>query len=701
MQKLMAKPEVQATSTPDGDSDFHEFVEGIEDDTLSEVAGAMAPDDDPNLACMTPLTCIVGLILGSAVCAANTVLSFRTNSFAVPALAATIVVYPLKLANKLNYKQHALIYIIVAAMATPPFGLDNVVVQKYLLGNHSLSTMTSIVFVLATQCIALAFAGLARKFLVQPKSMVWPSILSRKFFLVVVGLMACFQVLPTYALGSAKYGVGLLSFTFDWSLISNYNPITTPLWAMLNQFFGFYTSFFGSDRTLGTTAVDGSRFPLGFALNTWELFNGNGSRIDPLELLDSSYNLNSTFYDLNRPIQMTSYFAVTYASSFIAFVAAMVHCYLWYGGEIVTQLRAIFTRSNRMEPEDANLDKYPMVPASWYWLLLLLGTLASAFVCEFGEFELRYYGVMLAVVIGFFSLLPLGTIVAISGQEIGLMFMSEFIGAILFPHKVISVMSFKTLSYLTLQHGITLTSHLKLAQYLHLPPRTVFMAQGAATFIAAAISVLFAKGSVEMFGQAEDGRFLLVSGIDNGWSANGYRIFLSTGIVWGAIGPNAFFGAGSKYFSVLIGFAVGLILPIIPWALHFVYPGSYWHLVSIPLIFAFPTLAGGTRSDLISPLIIAIVVNYFIRRFKKAWWKRYAYTMSAGLDVGAAITLLVVFYINNLNKNRLSSFPIWAMNPADGEHCAPDQYLTCMKQRIVVGSAFNVSRDAPECVGVI
>ncbi|KAJ3068393.1 hypothetical protein HDU99_003223 [Rhizoclosmatium hyalinum] len=646
-------------------------------------------------------------------------------------------------------------------MATPPFGLDNVVVQKYLLGSHSLSTMTSIVFVLATQCIALAFAGLARKFLVQPKSMVWPSILSvvaglnamhetepvstirqisrGKFFLVVVGLMACFQVLPTYvapilstlsllcfiptgnsgspsilkALGSAKYGVGLLSFTFDWSLISNYNPITTPLWAMLNQFFGFYvllwvvvpilwqTSFFGSDRTLGTTAVDGSRFPLGFALNTWELFNGNGTRIDPLELLDSSYYLNSTFYDLNRPIQMTSYFAVTYASSFIAFVAAMVHCYLWYGGEIVTQLRAIFTRSNRMEPEDANLDKYPMVPASWYWLLLLLGTLASAFVCEFGEFELRYYGVMLAVVIGFFSLLPLGTIVAISGQEIGLMFMSEFIGAILFPHKVISVMSFKTLSYLTLQHGITLTSHLKLAQYLHLPPRTVFMAQGAATFIAAAISVLFAKGSVEMFGQAEDCRFLLVSGIDNGWSANGYRIFLSTGIVWGAIGPNAFFGAGSKYFSVLIGFAVGLILPIIPWALHFVYPGSYWHLVNIPLIFAFPTLAGGTRSDLISPLIIAIVVNYFIRRFKKAWWKRYAYTMSAGLDVGAAITLLVVFYINNLNKNRLSSFPIWAMNPADGEHCAPDQYLTCMKQRIVVGSAFNVSRDAPECVGVI
>jgi hypothetical protein len=58
-------------------------------------------------------------------------------------------------------------------------------------------------------------------------------------------------------------GAGLFSLTFDWSMIGSYNPITSPLWAILNQFLGFYVFYwllspilwsfnaYGFDQVLG------------------------------------------------------------------------------------------------------------------------------------------------------------------------------------------------------------------------------------------------------------------------------------------------------------------------------------------------------------------------------------------------------------------------------------------------------------------
>ncbi|KAJ3105611.1 hypothetical protein HDU96_008483 [Phlyctochytrium bullatum] len=189
----------------------------------------------------------------------------------------------------------------------------------------------------------------------------------------------------------------------------------------------------------------------------------------------------------------------------------------------------------------------------------------------------------------------------------------------------------------------------------------MFVVQLSTTILSAVLNVFVAKGIYEPFGKICDNDtgclWKLKVEPPLGWSATGYN--------W-----------------TLIGFAIGLVLPFIPLLLHKQFPNSYWHLVNVPLIVVFPGLGGGSnRSE--TPLLVGIVVNYFIKMHRHAWWKTYAYVMSAALDAGLAITLTIIFLVfqfglgakTESEANRPMAY--WALNRYDGEQCAPDWFLKC------------------------
>lgn len=68
------------------------------------------------------------------------------------------------------------------------------------------------------------------------------------------------------------------------------------------------------------------------------------------------------------------------------------------------------------------------------------------------------------------------------------------------------------------------------------------------------------------------------------WGVSDYSIFYNAGAIWGAIGPQRFFGIGSIYQGLLWCFLLGVLLPLIPWWANKWYPSKYWHLVNLPLI---------------------------------------------------------------------------------------------------------------------
>ncbi|KAI8612094.1 OPT oligopeptide transporter protein-domain-containing protein, partial [Chytriomyces sp. MP71] len=159
---------------------------------------------------------------------------------------------------------------------------------------------------------------------------------------------------------------------------------------------------------------------------------------------------------------------------------------------------------------------------------------------------------------------------------------------------------------------------LKLGHYLKVPPRTMFLAPLVSTVLLPLFQTVL----------------LAADNPASGWSSNSYNTFLSVGAIWGAIAPARFFGPESPYFKTLLGFAVEGFLPPIFWCLHKLQPNSFWHLVNIPLTLIFPAAAGSRRSDLITPLLISVFDNYFIRNYRHTWWKKYAYVMSAAFDSG-------------------------------------------------------------------
>ncbi|KAJ3333657.1 hypothetical protein HDU76_005401 [Blyttiomyces sp. JEL0837] len=799
----------------DGQEEMATDTEGYNDEIYDIVDTIVPRTDDPSTPAMTFRVFVLGTLFSVLFAFANTLLTFRQNQISINPFIGVLISYPLGvLMSKIlpvrrislpftsfrfslnpgpfSLKEHTLIFVLISTAAVPAYSLYNIIGQKYILqqpldpqtiqemqgpdGNGPVftpgavapSTGWCIAFTLVTQCFGYGLAGLMRRFLVRPATMLWPPTLSVMALLRSIHAMAedksshqgpwrvkakqetteessswqpprmaifwmfligsfVYQWFPSYIApslsavsilcyiapnnnniklwGSAQQGVGLLSFTFDWSIIASASPIITPLWALLNQGLGiifflwivlpilFYTNAFGKDQQLGADKHQGPNgtglYYLGHGLNTAHLFDDNGIAFPSSLLLNplDGLTLNEDFYNMVKPVRISTYFALEYACGFLVFAAALSHVVLWYGKDIWARFKSGVSDLDANDVHARLMDAYPEVPDSWYLLLLTFTVILSIACTTSGGFDLPWWGTFLALAIGGITILPIGTITAISGQNISLSIISELIIGFLLPGRFISVMTFKTLSYMSLYQGTLFVQDLKLGHYMKVPPRAMFFVQVWGTLIASFVNVYVAVYVFEHLGDKINQHL-------GGWNAAQYNAFISTGAIWGALGPAKFFGPGSPYFKTLLAFIVGLIAPLIPYTLHHLFPNSYWHLVNIPLIAFFPATVSTMRSDLITPLLVAIFVNHFIKKWKSEWWHRNAYVMSAALDTGSAVALTVIFFgliFQGVNM------PFWTLNRVDVEHCAPDYYLTCVEHMIKAGPGYNASNDIEVC----
>jgi OPT family small oligopeptide transporter len=263
--------------------------------------------------------------------------------------------------------------------------------------------------VMSTQLIGFSIGGIARRFLVQPPSMIWPANLvtsalfntlharaysgigshggiSRERFFsyaFIASTIWCFfpgyifQALsyfswvcwivpdnvPVNQMFGYQHGMGMSLLTFDWAQISFVNsPLATPWWAEANTAVGFIAFFW-----ILTPAL--------YYSNTWQgLYMPISSRI-AYDHFGKQYNvsrildpLDSTFdreaYEAYSPLFLSTTFAVSYGLSFAAITATLVHSFLFYRKQIWVQAR----RSMEEQPDiHARLmSRYKQVPGWWY-----------------------------------------------------------------------------------------------------------------------------------------------------------------------------------------------------------------------------------------------------------------------------------------------------------------------------------------------
>ncbi|XP_022149165.1 oligopeptide transporter 4-like, partial [Momordica charantia] len=243
-------------------------------------------------------------------------------------------------------------------------------------------------------------------------------------------------------------------------------------------------------------------------------------------------------------------------------------------------------------------------------------------------------------------------------QTIGLNVVTEYVMGLIHPEKPIANVCFKTFGYVSMGQAISFLNDFKLGHYMKIPPRSMFLVQIIGTILAGTINLCVAwwlLNSIKNICQVD----LLPP--NSPWTCPEDRVFFSISIIWGLIGPKRIFGSQGFYGTLNWFFLVGAVGPVLVWLLHRAFPKQSW----IPLI-NLPVLLGATANMALnynSWILIGTVFNFFVFRYRKQWWQRYNYILSAALDGGLAF-MAVLLYLSFGMKGK--SVDWWG---TAGEHC--------------------------------
>ncbi|KAJ1952311.1 hypothetical protein EC988_003623, partial [Linderina pennispora] len=192
--------------------------------------------------------------------------------------------------------------------------------------------------------------------------------------------------------------------------------------------------------------------------------------------------------------------------------------------------------------------------------------------------------------------------------------------------------------YITMTQALSLLGDQKLGHYMKVPPRALFFAQLAGTIICSFVQLGVA--------------FWLMDTIKGMCTPEGMpftclqaNTFFSASVIWGLVGPERMFGTESIYHSMMYLFILGLLLPIPFWLYTRKYPDSWVKHIHTPMLF----IASGYMPPAPSHVYFnwwvgCFALNFLWGRLFNRGWQRYAFSLSAGLDCGLAISGIVTYY---------------------------------------------------------
>jgi OPT family small oligopeptide transporter len=691
-----------ALALPDFDDpniDKDEALAGVlEDDSpYPEVRSAVANTDDPDIPCNTFRAWVLGIIFAILIPGLNQFFFFRYPSVTVSGIVAQLLIFPLGrlwarvLPNVkifgvninpgvFTIKEHVLSTIMATVGWQSAYATDIVAVQRVFY-NQNYPFAYQWMLVMSTQLIGFSIGGIARRFLVQPPSMIWPANLvtcalfntlhaqtyagignrggmSREkfFFLAFLG-STCWYFVPGYIFQALSYfswvcwiapnnivvnemfgvmhGMGMSLITFDWAQIAYIgSPLATPWWAEANVVAGFVFFFWFLTPVLHyTNTWNGKYFPI----SSRGSYDNTGKAYNVTKILTDHATFDQEQYSAYSPLYISTTFAVSYGLSFASITATLTHAFLYFRKQIWTQAR----RAMHEQPDiHARLmSRYTQVPEWWY-----IGIFLSMFGFGIGvikgwetQFPVQWF--ILALVISFFYVIPIGMIQAITNQQVGLNVITELIIGYGLPGRPVAMMMFKTWGYITMAQALTFTSDFKLGHYMKIPPRPMFFAQ----VLAAAMA-----GTVQLGVQAW--MFSNIPGIctedqPSGFICPSTEVFGTASIIWGVIGPARQFSAGQVYGTLSFFFLVGFLAPFFGWVVSLKWPNSWIRYVNFPVIFNGTGLIPPASAINYVPWgIVGFIFQYVIRRRHFSWWTKYNYVLSAALDSGVAVAAVLIFF---------------------------------------------------------
>lgn len=715
-------------------SDPEKPITGVKDDDVSpieEVRLTVTNTDDPTLLVWTFRMWFLGLLSCGLLSFLNQFFAYRTEPLVITQITVQVATLPVGhfmaavlpktkfripgFGSKIfslnpgpfNMKEHVLISIFANAGSAfgsgSAYAVGIVTIIKAFYG-RKISFLASWILIITTQVLGYGWAGLLRKYVVEPAHMWWPSTLVQvslfralhekddrdqrmtraKFFLIALICSFSWYLVPGYLfttltsiswvcwvfsksvtahqLGSGMRGLGLGAFTLDWSAVASFlfSPLISPFFAIVNVLLGYVLIIYIAIPVAywGLDLYNAHRFPI-FSSH---LFTARGNKYNISAIVNDKFELDLPQYEEQGRIHLSMFFALTYGFGFATIASTLTHVALFYGREIYERYRASYK-----DNEDIHtrlMKRYKDIPSWWFHLLLAVTLAISLVLCIFlnDQVQMPWWGLIFASAMAFFFTLPISIITATTNQTPGLNIITEYIMGIIYPGRPIANVCFKTYGYISMAQAVSFLNDFKLGHYMKIPPRSMFLVQFIGTMLAGTINLAVAWWLLNSINNICQDDLLPP---DSPWTCPGDRVFFDASVIWGLVGPKRIFGSLGNYRAMNWFFLGGAVGPVIVWLFHKAFPKQSWiPLINLPVLLgATGMMPPATAVNYNSWIIVGTIFNFFIFRYRKQWWQRYNYILSAALDAGVAF-MAVLLYFSVGMENRSVNW--WG---TDGEHC--------------------------------
>jgi OPT family small oligopeptide transporter len=326
---------------------------------------------------------------------------------------------------------------------------------------------------------------------------------------------------------------------------------------------------------------------------------------------------------------------LVYMFFFAAYTAVITHAALFHRTEIMMDFRDLvnsFRPSKKQEVEKGRvldvhnrlMKAYKEVPEWWYMCTLVfavaVGCAGIAAYPTYTSVGVVFYGIIMCLIF----VIPVGIVYSMTGIEVTLNVLAEFIGGSFVEGNALAMCFFKSYGYVTCAHALAFSNDLKLAHYVKIAPRFTFFAQMVPTLVTTFVYI----GIIQFQVHLPD---ICTKDAPFRFYCPGPNTFFTAAVLWGTVGPKRMWGVGGTYSPTLLGFPLGVVAVLLYWALGKKFPNNAFVRNIHPVVFLNGALHWAPYS--LAYLWPAVPVSVFSWLFvRKRWlglWSKVCYKLSS------------------------------------------------------------------------
>ncbi|KAI6779433.1 uncharacterized protein J7T54_005247 [Emericellopsis cladophorae] len=625
-----------------------------------------------------------------------------------------------------NRKEHMLVTLMASIAKNSPY-TNHIVWTQYLYFGQkwALSFPYQLLIALSTNFIGYGLAGLCRRFLVYPSFCVWPSSLvtialntafhgegnpgalgpfgriwraSRiKFFAIAFALMFAYFWLPNVLFSAlsifswmtwiapnnvdlniitgSQQGLGLNPFpTFDWNrFVFWVDPLMVPFFTTLNMFIGAFVSFF-----IILALYYGNAFNMAFLpINVNLPYDNTGMPYNVTRILDARGIIDEEAYQAYSIPHITAGSMMTYLAFFAVYSATVVYGILYHRHEMAMGFKDLYNsflpskkgiveKGRVLDVHNRLMKSYREVPEWWYLIVLLLSTVFGCVAIGCWPTNTSVGTVFFGIALALIFVVPIGIIYAMTGVEVSLNVLAEFIGGSWVEGNALAMCFFKAYGYITCSHALHFSNDLKLAHYLKIPPRMTFCAQIVPTLVSTFVCVAILQYQIHLPNICTpDAPFR--------FTCPSVNSFFTSAVLWGTVGPKKLWGVGGLYSPTLVGFPFGAALVVVCYLLARRWPKNNSLRTIHPVLLTYGGILWAPYNlTYIWPAVPVAAFSWlYIKGRYLSLWSKYNFVLSAAFSAGIAISALIQFFSISFSDVAI----VWWGNTVIAQGCEAEPGL--------------------------